>query len=1302
MATILLQVAGAAIGSIFGPMGTALGAAAGALAGYSIDQTLMSGTRRVEGPRLSGARPFTAEEGAPMPRVYGTARLGGIMIWATRFEERRDTRTEGGKNGVRITEYSYFANVAFALCEGEIAGVRRIWADGREIDRETVEMRFHRGTETQPRDPLVSAKQGASNTPAYRGTAYVVVERFPLADYGNRIPQFQFEVLRPVGELPRMIRAVSLIPGATEYGLSPALVTREDREGETVALNRHTLAARSDLCASLDELQMLCPNLRHVALIVSWFGNDLRAGQCRIRPAVTTASDAGLSNDWRVSGLERDEAMVVSRHGGGAAYGGTPSDRSVIEAIAEIRSRGLKVTLYPFIMMDVPASNSLPDPYGNVRQPAYPWRGRITSYPAPLMVETVDRTATARTQVNTFCGAALPGQFSVSGSTISFSGSSSDWGFRRFVLHHARLAQAAGGVDAFVIGSELRGLTTLRDQNDAFPFVEELCALAGEARAMLGAATKITYAADWSEYFGYHPSDGTGNVHFHLDPLWAHPAVDAVGIDNYMPLSDWRDVDFSGGNPDGFSGPYDPAGLRAQIAGGEGFYWYYADFGARVARARSPITDGAFGKPWVFRHKDLKSWWSQPHFDRIDGEEAGEPTAWVPESKPFFFTEVGCPATDKGPNQPNVFSDPKSAEGALPYFSSGGRSDIAQQRFLAAHHRQWDPEGDDFDGAANPVSSVNGNRMVDPERLYAWAWDARPYPAFPLRSDDWSDSGNWHYGHWLNGRLGNPTVGELINAILSDHGLPDADVNGADGSVYGYVVDEPGSARSAVEPLVDLFGLAVLETPDGLAFRGRTASAVGPVEISEMVSDGRDPVLETVRIPDHQLPTETVLSFRDPLVEYQVISVRQSRTGSLPDTRGRSQHASSFPGTLEAGQGQALIAERLRRAWSERESIAFAVAQPNADIAPGVLVRIAGSDSDYLVTEVEDGLTRRVAARQIVRGPAAPWRSANPGSVSLPTPLVVGRPLALFLDLPSGIGESAVQDQFRVAVWQKPWKRQVVLASPESTGFTQRATVVRPADIGRLVEALPPGVTGRIDRASAITVAMYGGAFASVSRAQLLNGANAVAIRSSDGGWEIVQFETADEIEQNVWRLSGLLRGQLGTDDAMAAGAAAGAHLVVLDDAVQPAGLLSGEAGLLLNWRVGPAGSDLSGANFASHSQTGGLRALLPLSPVHLRAGKDGGDVALSWIRRGRIDADSWTAADIPLGEEREEYQVQIAHAGGAIVRTETTATPGFLYDAASIDADFGMTPDEIDVTVRQLGSAVGWGLPASRRLSIS
>ncbi|OQM75223.1 hypothetical protein BFN67_19655 [Pseudaminobacter manganicus] len=539
MATILLQAAGAYLGGFLGSVGAAVGSAAGAVAGYMVDRALIDGSRRIEGPRLASSRPFTAEEGISLPRLYGTARLGGTLIWATRFKENRETRRQG-KLGPKLTEYSYFANAAFALCEGEIAGIRRIWADGREIDRENVEMRVHCGTEDQLPDPLIEAKQGEGNAPAYRGTAYVVVDRLDIGPYGNRIPQLQFEVIRPVGGFVNRIKAVSLLPGATEYGLSPKLIRRRARPGEERAVNRNVLFAGTDIAASLDELQTTCPNLEHIALIVAWFGDDLRAGHCRVRPYVTTANGGGLSSEWLVSGLAREAAPVVSTHDGGAAYGGTPSDRSVLDAVAEIKARGLGCTLYPFVMMDIADGNALPDPYGGVSQPSYPWRGRITCDPAPGSEDSADCTAVAAAQVSAFCGDAQAGQFSPAADTIAFSGAADDWGYRRFILHYAHLVKKAGGVDAFLIGSELRGLTTLRDAANGFPFVDELVQLAVDVRGVIGPQTRITYGADWSEYFGHHPQDGSGDVCFHLDPLWASPAIDAVGIDNYMPLSDWR------------------------------------------------------------------------------------------------------------------------------------------------------------------------------------------------------------------------------------------------------------------------------------------------------------------------------------------------------------------------------------------------------------------------------------------------------------------------------------------------------------------------------------------------------------------------------------------------------------------------------------------------------------------------------------------------------------------------------------------------------------------------------------------
>jgi hypothetical protein len=298
MATLVLSTVGSAAGSALGgPVGGAVGRVIGAAAGALADRALFGGgnPRFVEGPRLKELDGLASTEGAAFPRVYGRARVGGQLIWATRFEEVANTTIErtGGRGGKSTgggktvrTSYAYFANLAIGLCEGPIAFVRRVWADGRELDLTTLVMRVHRGDETQPPDPLIVAKEGADNAPAYRGLAYVVFERLALESFGNRVPQFSFEVVRPVDGLASMVRAVCLIPGASEFAYEPSTVTQAFGFGVTRPENRHQLQAGADVIASLDALQALCPNLARVSLVVAWFGDDLRCGQCTIAPRV--------------------------------------------------------------------------------------------------------------------------------------------------------------------------------------------------------------------------------------------------------------------------------------------------------------------------------------------------------------------------------------------------------------------------------------------------------------------------------------------------------------------------------------------------------------------------------------------------------------------------------------------------------------------------------------------------------------------------------------------------------------------------------------------------------------------------------------------------------------------------------------------------------------------------------------------------------------------------------------------------------------------------------------------------------
>ncbi|CAN7207604.1 hypothetical protein EXN32_22820 [Agrobacterium tumefaciens] len=1266
MATIVFQAAGAALGGIFGPLGAVIGRAAGALAGNAIDRTLLSNGRTVTGARLSTARIPGADEGAAINRLYGAARIGGTLIWATRFEESVEVQRRGGKGnrGPKVETFRYFANVAIGLCEGEAARVRRVWADGREVDLSAVEMRFYPGSETQLPDPLIEAKQGAGNAPAFRGLAYVVFERLPLDGFGNRIPLMQFEVVRPVGRLEKSIRAITVIPGATEHGYATAQVSERTGIGQSRIMNRNGLTASTDWGAAIDELLDLCPNLESVALVVSWFGTDMRAGECRILPGVEVGGRDGETMPWSVAGLSRDEAHPVSHHGGGPAYGGTPNDESVLQAIADLRARGLRVCLYPFVMMDVPIGNGLPDPYGKSEQDAYAWRGRITCFPAPGRAGSADRTAGVRAQVSAFCNR--------------------DEGYRRMVLHYAALAARAGGVDAFLIGSELRGLTALRDENDAFPFVEELVRLAGDVRAILGPAVKLTYAADWSEYFGHQPADGSGDVFFHLDPLWASPNIDAIGIDNYMPLSDWRDGDAANGNLDGMTGPDDVSAFRRAITAGEGFDWYYASDADRAARRRTPITDGLKGKPWVFRYKDLRNWWGNLHYDRVRGVEKTAPTAWAPRSKPVWFTELGCPAVDKSATRPNVFPDPKSAENAFPYFSRRNRADSQQRRFLEAHLDHWG-KGD----AA----------MVDANRVYLWTWDARPFPAFPQNSAAWSDGANWRTGHWLNGRLGTATLADAIAAILTDHGFSDFDVSAVSGDLGGYVQGDVTSARNLLEPLMAAFQVDVAEDGGTLRFRSRN-TAVLPVRDIAVLADLEDePLWSENRGHDSDFAAEAVLTSFNPTLDYEQASVRSRRI----DNAGSRVMRLDLNAALPAETAEAAVEALLRDNRQARRSLRFAL--PPCDIAlePGDCIRLPEGTfpqapaGRFLVSRIEDGAVRQVEARAfsaafpVFAGGAEERRSSGASGAEGFAPEV------LFLDLPYHDG-TAPEDSARIAALAKPWRPIIISASPGREGYRQRVVLDRPAMIGALAMPLTSGPSGRFDRKNTVVVDLPFGEVSSAGELSVLNGENRLAIKAANGVWEIVAFAKAEEIAPARWRLSALLRGLAGTEDALAAGAPKGAPVVVLDAAVQPLGLAASERGRRLNWIAEAAG--MAGAPSGPFAFEGGLRALTPLAPVHLAAERRGDGVFIRWKRRGRVEADGWDASDIPLDEPFELYRIEVLD-GETVRRMAEVSQPFWFYPAADELTDFPALRDHISVRVRMLGRAVPSGVVAEATLPI-
>ncbi len=1314
MATIVLSTVGAAVGSIFGPVGALVGRAIGGLAGATIDNAVLGAlapTQHVSGPRLKELQVQASTEGAAIPRIHGRARLAGQIIWATRLEEVVRTESSGGGKGggggpkVTTTTYEYYANFAVGLCEGPVARIERIWADGKLLDADNITWRFYPGSETQAPDPLIAAKEGADNAPAYRGVAYVVFERLPLKDFGNRIPQLTFEVVRPVDDVAERVKAVDIIPGAGEFFCDTTVITKTDVPGSAQAENAHVSEQRTDFSVAMDQLQHAAPNLEAAALVVSWFGDDLRCGQCTIRPKVEVPVKSTTPEQWHVAGLTRATTQTVSQHNGRPAFGGTPSDNAVIRAIRDLNARGIAPVFYPFIMMDIPEGNTLPDPYtGNTGQPAYPWRGRITCDPAPGRPGSPDKSAALNTQLDAFIGTAQVSHFSISGDQVIYTGPD-EWSYRRFILHYAHLCKAAGNIEAFLIGSELRGLTWLRDAPSSYPFVQALKTLAADVKAVLGAGVKVSYAADWSEWFGHQPADGSGDVHFHLDPLWSDANIDFIGIDNYMPLSDWRagadHLDAQAGAPS----IHDPDYLKSNIAGGEGFDWYYASPADRAAQVRTPITDGAYGKPWVFRYKDLKSWWENEHFDRPGGVENATPTAWVPRSKPFWFTEAGCPALDKGTNQPNVFYDPKSSESALPYHSTGRRDDAMQKAYMRALLDYWGAPG-----LHNPTGTYGGP-MVEPSRIFFWAWDARPYPWYPARADIWGDVELYEYGHWLNGRLDAPSLEAIVRAICADWGLPADKVvaRGLGGQLSGYVLDRPMSARAALEPLMSAFAFDAVESGGELHFRRRALKPAATIALDDVVeTDANAPLFEITRAEAAEVPDAIVFDYMEEAAEQRSASIRmradetgQPVAGSGREPMLRLQLAAALPQSVAGG----LAAVALKTARAGRETLSLSLSRAHLALEPGDIIAFdppdaAGLGRTWRITSIaEEGSARRIEAvshdpLSLEAPPYPPRRYQALLKPPLPAPLVH------VLDIPR-LRDAHSDQQPYAAAFSRPWPGAVALL--RDPGAVQ-TLLDAPAVMGELLDDLPAADPWRWQRGSGVRVRLFTGQLAAASEIDLFAGSNAAVIGDpATGVWEVIQFRDAVLEAAGVWRISMLLRGQRGSEPELAAWPA-GSRFVLLNDALaQAAGVGAADIGTDISFRAGPTSRDTADPTWRSFTEPFAGHALRPLSPVHLRHEKaSNGDITFRWLRRSRLPeaADAWGTGDAPLAEAFERYEIAILD-GATEVRRWQVDAPQALWTAAEQATDFPAgLPPQLTIEVAQLSEVFGPGATLQRTMT--
>ncbi len=574
--------------------------------------------------------------------------------------------------------------------------------------------------------------------------------------------------------------------------------------------------------------------------------------------------------------------------------------------------------------------------------------------------------------------------------------------------------------------------------------------------------------------------------------------------------------------------------------------------------------------------------------------------------------------------------------------------------------------------------------MIDTERMFVWAWDARPYPWFPANAEVWGDGENYARGHWLNGRATSRTLDGVIRDICAEQGVEDVDVSDVRELVRGYAVEGGASAREALQPLLMAHGVDAVEREGQVVFRTRDGQVDNTLDTTLFARDEAEPVLSRTRLADAEVSGRVRLTYVEADGDYEA----RATEGIFPDEVTTGVARSELPLVLTGGEAQSVVDRWLAEARVAREGAAFSL-PPSSTVRAGDVVTVDGAD--YRVDRLEEAGARHVEAVRVERGLYRPFIEADSFVPTRPhvPPLPVW---AEMMDLPI-LRADAVPDGPWVAAVSEPWPGEVaVYSSIDGERWSFEAGLSRRAVMGVTLNDLPAARAGLWDRGPDLSVRLAYGTLASVDEMALFAGGNVGVIGSAESlDWEVFQFREAELTAPDTWSLSQRLRGLRGTEGIMPATWPAGSTVVVLDAALQQIVLPSEARGLERHYRVGPATKPVDHASYVGFTHVARGVALRPFAPVHLRWALDGaGGHVLTWIRQTRIDGDSWTLAEVPLGEASERYSVEVWSAGTRR-RSVSTDAPFFNYSAVERDADGLAGPYE--VRVAQLSDLYGPGL---------
>jgi hypothetical protein len=1287
MARLVLGAVGAGIGGFMGgSIGASIGWSVGAALGGLVDPP---DAIKQQGPRLGDLKLQASSYGAPIPVVYGAVRVAGNVIWASEIRETATTTSEGGKGGpeVETTTYTYAVDVAISIGEGELVGVSRMWANNQLVANFSTtntdiaeSVVFYSGTETQLPDPTMEAALGVGRVPAYRGQAYIVFENLQLADYGNRVPNFEFEVA--VGgtfEGPKLVDTGLPAYGGTEFKFIDNLGSIWAYVG-TSQISRYNLKSGVRLTTRSIYSSLNTPISANAFLQPSAV-SELGTLVCRRAGSNTgnsylSPSGAEEYTSFRPPPPQPPDPRECQLQLAGAGTGFVVySDKITVYSVYTsvfVFEEGVNVVSYPGVYSQgfkyTDSAGIAFDNTSAVSLSLTTKRLNISGAAALVLVQP------SSISINPF-GGNVACKLNSSGLSIFATG-------EPYINANGIVADSEGNY--YVLNTTTKKIHKFL-QTSPNAFTNSLT------------LDTTTVMPSWNPNVKIPSGKKVMVVQYNTS---ASPTVNGYRIG----LIDLVTMSF----------------ISSCAAPTNGLQLFESDSGTDIVAGIDSNTN------------TIKLVNYTPRFTASDDETTASLAAIVSDL---------CERSGLSASQIDVTAlEPYKVRGYALSRQASARANIAQLQqayFFDAvesdHKIKFVPRTQrpavtiDADELGAYAAGGQPSELLEVRRGQEVELPSRVSVTYPDQTFDY--------------QLKTQNAQRLLTASVVESAEALAVVLSADearsvanralyfahiertrfafGTSKKYLYLEPtdvvtinGPNKSYIARLQTASTSGGLIQWEAIAAAGTGAAINAPVIISPLGAGAVAGVAFAYTI----LATNTPTSYSATGLPAGL--TLNTSTGAITGTVAASGTAvATITATNASGSGKSpltitttasAVAPTITSAATINAKVgalvnAFLSATGTSPIAWAVtsgqlpvglsLNTSTGAITGTPTTEGTASFTVRAANGTAPNATLAMTAIVQASGQSPIDVVVPGATYAQYLDIPL-LRDKDDGAGFYVALTAAtaPWSGATVLQSADGLSYTSLASAFSSAASGFATTQLGAGFnTNMIDEASSVTVYINGsGTLASITTDELLNGGNACVI-----GGEILCFGTATLVAAQTYRLSRFIRGLFGTEAAQATHPGGDAFVMLNGGGVVRVAGTTAQIGQPLQYKSITNGQKLNTA--AAVPFTNSAAGLKPLSPVLVNASKQpNGDFIVRWTRRGRIDAGWRSTVDVPLGETVEEYDLELYTSGlpNILRRTARVTAPTYTYTLAQqvADAGSGIAAGALSHRVYQISSAVGRG----------